>query len=257
MNHILRITLLALMLTVVATSFSQGRRKSKPTKPALVFADSASLQRRADSLQKLAVAADTTTASDAAVGLKSILLKAANNATAKLSADDGFLKNPLVKIGVPTEDQKQERGLRSFGMGKQIDIALASMNHAAEEASKNAMPVFSEAIQNMNADALQLLKSSDSSGTVALHQAAFASLTANLRPIVTTAIQKSGADINWLTAFTTYNKFGLNKTNTDLTGYLTDKTVTGLLTQMAVEEQQIRTSEETKSSPLLKKLNKQ
>ena len=173
-----------------------------------------------------------------------------------MSVEDGFLKNPLVKIGIPAADQKQERGLRSFGMGKPIDIAVTSMNRAAEEASKNALPIFSDAIQNMNSDAKQLLKESDSSGTLYLRQTAIASLTASIRPIVSAAIEKTSADKNWLAAFTTYNKFGLNKTNTDLTGYVTDKTVTGLLSQMMIEEQQIRAGADMKSLILFQKLSK-
>jgi len=36
-----------------------------------------------------------------------------------------------------------------MGMGKLVDDAIASMNHAAEDASKSAAPIFVNAIKNM------------------------------------------------------------------------------------------------------------
>ncbi len=251
-----RIGLIALCALVSFNSFSQRRKKT--TKAPLVFADSAAIQKRADSLMQVAKAADTLTNQDAGIGLKNLLQTAATKTTEKLSATNGFLYNPLVKIGVPPEDQKLERGLRSLGYGKQVDQAVASMNLAAEDATKGVAPLFADAIKNTSLNnAKQLLKGSDSSGSSYLRQLATASLTSSVRPIVVASIEKAGTAKYWAQAFSSINKFGLNKTNTDLAGYITDKTVAGIFAQMEKEEQALRTSPETKASEFFQKLYKQ
>ena len=250
-----RIGLIALCAIVSFSSFSQRRKKT--AKAPLVFADSAAIQRRSDSLIQMAKSADTLTDKEAEMGLKSYLQTASAKSTEKLSATNGFLNNPLVKIGVPADDLKLERGLRSLGYAKQVDEAIASMNLAAEDATKSVAPLFDDAIKSSTINnAKQLLKGSDSSGSSYLRQAATASLTSSVRPIVVASIEKVGTAKYWTQAFASVNKFGLNKTNTDLAGYITDKTIAGIFAQMEKEEQSVRTSPETKASPFYLKLNK-
>lgn len=255
-----RICLIACCILLVATSFSQSRRKSKSGQngKALVFADSASIKRYSDSIKHAAYLADTLTDKEGSDGIKDILHSAATNTTDKLSATDGFLLNPLVKIGVPTEDQKAERGLRSLGYNKSVDDAIAGINHTAEDASKSVLPILLDMINKTDyINSKQLLKGSDSAGTLYLKQTSYISLTSSVRPFVVASMEKVGTSKYWATAFNSVNKFGLNKSTTDLASYITDKTVAGLFLQMEADEHAVRTDPKTKSSPLFLKLNKQ
>src|SRR5437764_8645771 len=82
-------------------------------------------------------------------GLKEALNVGANNAGQKLSAVDGFFKDAAIKILMPPEALKAEATLRKMGMGKLVDNAILSMNRAAEDAAKQAAPIFVDAIKKM------------------------------------------------------------------------------------------------------------
>ena len=52
----------------------------------------------------------------------------------------------------------------------------------------------------------------------------------------------------------TYNKFSLQKINPDLSGYVTEKALQGIFTQIAIEEKNIRKDPLARTSDLLKKV---
>src|SRR6187402_3083116 len=91
-------------------------------------------------------------------GLKEALSLGAQNSTGKLASVDGFLKDAAVKILMPEDVRKVESKLRLLGMGKIVDQAVTSINRAAEDASKQATPIFIAAIKKMTVqDALGIL----------------------------------------------------------------------------------------------------
>src|SRR5438477_10837314 len=95
-------------------------------------------------------------------GLKEALEVGTRRGTEKLSAVDGFFKDAVIKILMPPEAEKMEKTLRNVGLGKQVDNAILSMNRAAEDAAKNAAPIFVNAIKQMSIqDALGILKGGD------------------------------------------------------------------------------------------------
>ena len=79
-------------------------------------------------------------------GLKEALTVGTGNASQKLSLADGFFKDAAIKILMPAEAQKVEKTLRNMGMGRQVDNAILSMNRAAEDAAKQAAPIFINAV---------------------------------------------------------------------------------------------------------------
>src|SRR5690606_1398229 len=99
-------------------------------------------------------------------GLKEALIKGTENGTKKLSATDGFFKDAVLKILMPEEAVKVEKTLRKFGLGKQVDNAILSMNRAAEDAAKSAAPIFINAVKEMSVqDALGILRGGDHAAT--------------------------------------------------------------------------------------------
>ena len=81
--------------------------------------------------------------------LKQALEIGTNQGAERLSAKDGFLGNLAVKILFPPEAQKVESTLRSLGLNSLVDNIILSLNRAAEDAVREAKPIFVSAIKQM------------------------------------------------------------------------------------------------------------
>ena len=82
--------------------------------------------------------------------LKQALQQGTAKSADKLSALNGFFGNAEVKILFPPEAQKAEKTLREISLGKLCDNVILSLNRAAEDAAKNAKPIFIDAIKKMS-----------------------------------------------------------------------------------------------------------
>ena len=188
-------------------------------------------------------------------GLKEALNVGTNQSAQKLSAVDGFFKDAAIKILMPEEAKKVESKLRALGMGKQVDNAILSMNRAAEEAAKEAAPIFIAAIKGITIqDGLGILRGGDFAATNYLKGRTTASLTEAFRPVIEAALEKVNATKHWNTVFTTYNRFSSDKVNTDLAAYVTEKALAGIFHQVSLEEQKIRKDPLARTSDILKKV---
>lgn len=190
-------------------------------------------------------------------GLKEALRIGANNAAGKLSVTDGFFKNAAVKILMPPEVQQVEKTLRSVGMGSLVDKAILSMNRAAEDASKQAAPIFVNAITTMSLqDGIGILTGGNNAATNYLKLRTSDALTQAFRPIIQNSLQKVGATNIWKTVFTTYNQLPLvsRKVNPDLSSYVVQKAMDGMFYSIAQEEAKIRTDPAAQVTSLLKQV---
>jgi hypothetical protein len=130
------------------------------------------------------------------------------------------------------------------------------MNRAAEDAAKSAAPIFVNAIKNMSiADAWGILKGSDSAATTYLRTQTTQPLTEAFRPVIEGSLAKVNATQHWNTLTSAYNKIPfVSKVNTDLTGYVTNRALSGMFFQVAQEEQKIRKNPVAQTTDLLKKV---
>ena len=194
-------------------------------------------------------------ATDIAAGLKEALEAGAKRSSDKLSAADGFFANAALKILMPAEALKAEQKLRNLGLGKQVDAAILSMNRAAEDASKSAASIFISSIKQMTfADAAGILRGGDNAATDYLRGRTTAELTNAFRPVIEQSLAKVDATKHWNTVFSNYNRFSADKVNPDLSAYVTKKALSGIFTQLAQEEQQIRKDPLARTSDLMKKV---
>lgn len=194
---------------------------------------------------------------DIVAGLKEALSVGARNSADQLSSVDGFFANAAIKVLMPEEAKKVESTLRSIGMGNMVDKAILSMNRAAEDAAKSAAPIFVDAIRSMSIqDAVGILRGTDTAATSYLKGRTTASLTEAFRPVIETSLQKTNATKYWKDVFETYNKLPttFNKVNTDLSGFVTDKALTGIFYQVAIEEKKIRKDPAARVTDILKKV---
>jgi len=190
---------------------------------------------------------------DIASGLKEALNNGVTKEVSKLTAVDGFFKNEAVKILMPEELQKVESTLRKMGMGNLADQGILAMNRAAEDAVKEATPIFVTAIKNMTImDAKSILLGNENAATVYLQGSTNKELYAKFSPVVQQSISKVGADTIWSTIISKYNQIPfVNKVNPDITDYITNKAMDGVFKMIAVEEKNIRTNLKSRTSPLL------
>ncbi len=193
--------------------------------------------------------------SQVAAGLKEALSIGAQNSTNRLSAVNGFFSNAALKILMPPEAQKVESTLRSIGLGSLVDKAIQSMNRGAEEASKSALPIFSNAIKQMTInDAMGILKGGDFAATNYFKEKTSDPLTEAFRPVIESSLQKVEATRYWNDVFSAYNKVARTPVNTDLSTYVTEKALAGIFLELSLEEQKIRKDPAARVTELLKKV---
>lgn len=193
---------------------------------------------------------------DIAGGLKEALNNGINKQVTKLTAVDGFYKNEMVKILLPEELQKVDAGLRKIGLGKLADDGLRAINRTAEDAVKQATPIFVDAIKGMTfTDAKNILMGNESAATTYLQSSTSTALYAKFNPVIKNSFAKVGADKVWTNIITKYNSIPLvKKVNPDLTDYTTNKAMEGVFKMISVEEKNIRTDLNSRTSDLLKKV---
>ena len=193
---------------------------------------------------------------DIAAGLKEALNNGISKQVSKLTAIDGFYKNEAVKILLPAELQKVDKTLRGMGMAKLADDGLKVLNRAAEEAVKEATPIFVEAVKNMSfKDAKTILMVNENAATTYLQNETTTALYGKFSPVIQNSLSNVGADKIWATILTKYNAIPLvKKVNPDLKDYVTQETLKGVFKMVAIEEKAIRTNLKERNSEILKKV---
>lgn len=188
-------------------------------------------------------------------GLKEALKVGTDSATFHLGLLNGFYKDDMIKILMPPEAQNVEKTLRSVGLGSVVDKAVLSMNRAAEDATKYVGDIFLNAIRQMTIqDAFAILRGDDHAATNYLKQKTSAQLTLAFTPIVSKSLEYTDATKYWKELFTTYNRFSSKPVNTDLTAYVTQKTLDGLFYHIGLKEQEIRKDPAARITDILKKV---
>lgn len=190
-------------------------------------------------------------------GLKAALQQGTNKSTASASQANGFLNNPLIRIPFPPSVQKVKDAVMKVPDGPGwINDFEETMNHAAEEASKEAAPIFINAITSMTiTDGLNILRGTDTAATNYLRTKTTGDLTTKFRPVVNRATQKVQLTKYWTPVVNAYNKIPFTQpVNPDLDGYITSSAIGGLFKLIGNEEKNIRTNPVARTSEILKKV---
>jgi len=193
---------------------------------------------------------------DIALGLKQALDFGIDKQVSKLTQKDGFFKNNLVKILLPEELQKVDKTLRDIGLSKLADEGLKVLNRAAEDAVKEATPIFIDAVKGITFnDAKNILLGNNDAATQYLTSITQDALYAKFNPVIKNSFNKVGADEIWNNLINKYNTIPFtNNLNPDLTDYVTGEALKGVYTMIAVEEKDIRTKISSRTTGLLKKV---
>ena len=129
------------------------------------------------------------------------------------------------------------------------------MNHAAEDASKSAAPIFLNSIKQMKIqDAVDILKGTDTAATYYLKRTTSPELTNAFKPVIENSLKKVNATKYWTDVFTLYNKVATTPVNTDINSYVTERAMNGIFYYIGEEEKKIRRNPAERVSDILKKV---
>lgn len=189
-------------------------------------------------------------------GLREALTQGSKNAAVLASKVDGYYKNPRIKIPFPPEAQKAKEMAETLGLKSQVEQFVTTLNRAAEEAAKEAAPIFLDAVKGLTInDGFEILNGSNNAATSYLKRKTSAPLEAKFAPIVARAIEKVQVTKHWKPIASKYNAVpGVKPVNPDLKAYVTDRAISGLFNLVANEEKKIRANPSARVTDLLKKV---
>jgi hypothetical protein len=197
------------------------------------------------------------TQGDAASAIKEALTNGIKAGVNKVSAADGYLGNPDIKIPMPSQAQAVESGLRSAGQGALIDKTIAQINHSAEQAAPQAMQIFVNSISQMNInDALSIVNNQQQdAATQYLKRTTTDQLVTAFKPTIKKVLDETKTTELWSEVMGIYNRIPFHSPlNTDLPDYVTHKALDGLFYMVAKEEAKVRKDPAGQASELIKKV---
>jgi hypothetical protein len=193
---------------------------------------------------------------DVAEGLKEALIKGISSGSDIASQLDGYFKNPEIKIPFPPEVKKVEDKLRQLGFNNEVDRFVLTLNRGAEDAAKEAKPIFIAAIKSMTIqDAWGILKGEPDAATQYLKRTTLGQLKEKFKPVIQNALHKTNATKYYGDIVNTYNQIPfVQDVNPNLDEYATDKAMEGLFIMIAKEELSIRKNPAARTTELLKRV---
>ncbi len=234
---------------------------------AMVFAGCAEMQQIATTIYN---EQRPLTQSEIVAGLKQALVVGTDSSVSRLSVVDGYLKDEAVKILLPPEAKTITDNLSKLPGGqKLVDKVIASINHAASDAAKEAAPILANSIKSMTIqDAAGILTGGNHAATEYLKRTNYDALVSLYQPEIQGSLDKKllgnlSAQQSWNELTGKWNKVAgsfvgqianLDKVETELSNYLTQRALDGLFLKIAETEQNIRQDPAARVTELLKRV---
>jgi hypothetical protein len=203
-------------------------------------------------------------------GLKEALSTGATNAAAKLSAENGYYGDLAVKILLPDEARVIVDNISKIpGGDKLVEDVILRINRAAEDAAKDAAPIFLNSIKQMTVkDAFNILRGPENAATSYLKATTYNDLFALYKPKIQASTEKKivgniSTKDSWLALTGKWNSFansvpgklaGMKPVTTDLDSYLTSRALDGMFSKVQGEELKIRKQVSARVTPLLQRV---
>jgi hypothetical protein len=222
----------------------------------LIGCTSAQINQALSDANKMLNTEKPLTAGEVGQGLKEALVNGISKGSDLVSQLDGYYKNPEIKIPFPPDVKKVEDRLRQLGLGNEVDKFVMTLNRGAEDAAKEAKPIFIAAIKQMTIeDAWAILKGEPDAATQYLKKTTSAQLKEKFSPVIQASLDKVSASKYYSDIVTRYNSIPLvQKVNPDLNEYATDMAMQGLFSMIAKEEKNIRQDPVARTTELLKRV---
>jgi hypothetical protein len=191
-------------------------------------------------------------------GLKEALRVGTQNAVQLTGRLDGYFRNQAIKILMPKQLQFLETGLRTIGLGPQVDEFVLSMNRAAERAAPHAGQIFLDAISTMTFDDVRrIMTGGDTAATQYFKTRTSNTLTMAFRPVVDQAMHEVGVTRQYNELVGQYRSIPFAQSLAfDINGYVVTKALDGLFHVLGDEERKIRTNPAARVTNLLQQVFK-
>ncbi len=210
------------------------------------------------------------TEEDVISGLKEALTTGARNSAQRLAAENGYYGDEAVKILLPDDAKIILDNLSKLpGGDKLVQDVVLRINRAAEDAAKEAAPIFINSIKQMTIrDAFNILNGADNAATGYLRTTTYTDLYSLYKPKIQASTEKKivgniSTKESWVTLTGKWNSLAnsvagriasLKPVNTDLDDYLTNRALTGMFLKVEQEELKIRKDVSARVSPLLQRV---
>lgn len=206
-------------------------------------------------------------------GLREALRVASQRTVARLGKPDGYLRDPAVKIPLPSYLASARDLMAKAGMSGMLDDLELRMNRAAETAAPKAIDIFRQAIAGMSvSDARGIIAGPQDAATQYFKRTTTQPLTQAFTPIMEQSLSQAGAT----QAFNKVSKSAAGSMSGqggalgglaglagggggapqgfDFTAYAVEKALAGLFHYIGQEEAAIRTNPAARSTELLKQV---
>lgn len=245
--------------------------------------DTSASKPKASTTAKPAPAADVSQTSsrygfsneEAVKALKAALNEGAKVASAQLSKEDAYYKNPLYYIDMPKDAEKLVATVSKLPNGKKnVENVVLRLNRTAEACAAEIIPVFAEAITGMTVgDGVAIVTGKDNAATEYLKKKTYDQLVSLYKPKIAAALDQKlvgsmSANEAWEKLTATYNKAGgtankvssifgkeaVKEVDVDLAQYATEKALDAVFLKIADEEAEIRDNPLEYSSDMIRKV---
>jgi hypothetical protein len=203
-------------------------------------------------------------------GLKSSLNVGIEKAVEKLGMENGFYNDAALKLLLPPEAKAITNNIRLVPGGQDlVNKTVLSLNRTAEDAVKEATPIFRNAIMNMSfQDAMSILFGKENAATEYLRKSTYSQLKVAFTPKVKTSLNKPlvanvSTNQTWSLLCSGYNgvanstagRFSRMKpVNVNLENYVTEKALDALFIKIAAVEKDIRTNPAARINDVLQRV---
>ena len=196
------------------------------------------------------------TSEDIGKGLKEALRQGAEKGANDLSLEGGYYQDAAYRILLPPEGQKVLDKLDDLGLSSLTNEVIKKINRGAEEAAKEAAPIFVNAIRQMTIqDAMGILKGDRNAATQYLQRTTSSQLYNAFQPVIRRNLDQVGANKAWSDVATRYNQIPfVDKVNVNLDDHVADRALDGLFDKVALEEENIRNNLQARTSELLRRV---
>jgi hypothetical protein len=210
------------------------------------------------------------TEDDVVSGLREALTIGAKASAERLSVENGYYGDAAIKILLPDEAKTIIDNISKIPGGEQlVEDVILRINRAAEDAAKEAAPIFVNSITQMTiSDAFNILKGADNAATSYLRATTYDELYSLYKPKIRNSTEKEiigniSTKDSWITLTGKWNSAansvagklaGLKPVNADLDDFLTNEALNGMFSKLAIEELKIRKEVSARVTPLLKRV---
>jgi hypothetical protein len=210
------------------------------------------------------------TTSEVVNGLKEALKIGTDTAVTRIGKTNGYLLDQVIKINLPPQTAEVVKYAQKVpGLDKLVDDVITQINRSAEDAAKQAAPIFKSAITQMTiADAWGILNGADTSATHYLKEKTYNQLFELYKPIMRQSLAKPivagvSAEKTWNELTGKWNQFAnsipgkllqVKPVNLSLDEYVTHQALRGAFIKVADQEKEIRTNVNARVTDLLRRV---